>query len=592
MRKQIFMVCFWLAVLAIAAHVLPISPVDSLVAAGSDSMADRILYNGKVVTVDSKFSIAEAVAIKDDKIIAVGTNDQILALALDRTERIDLGGKTVVPGLTESHTHITQAAESEFFGELYIPTSVEALLGFISQKVDTLKEGEWIYFRNTYPTRLKEYRFPALQELDSVAPKNPVFVDGAYAGQANSYAMKIAKIDGNTPQPAVGEIVKDPATGKPTGLLLRCQPLVTQHYSGMRKLNHEERMEALRKLTKNYNQLGITSVIEGGSTPDGVAAFNELYKRGELTVRMSYTIRPDISKPKEDIVKQVKAFYPLIKTPDDWGKLHCLKAWVDGGILTGAALMREPYGTTGPLYQKVFGHTDSKFKGVITYDLEAYTKAAEIAYELNLQMTAHCIGDGALDVLFASYKRVNNVNPIKNRRWSAIHGDFTDEAMLKMMADLGIMNIAQIAWFYKDGDILSKILTERAMKSFYPFKTMERLGVIATGGSDHMVKWDSVESVNPYNPWLSMYALVTRQTERGGLLMPEERISRESALKQYTINGAYAMFAENIKGSIEKGKLADLVVINKDYLTCPADEIKGIRASLTMVGGKVVHKEF
>ena len=160
MRKQISMVCFWLAILAFAVHVLPISPIDSLAAAGSDSMADRILYNGKVVTVDSKFSIAEAVAIKDDKIIAVGTNDQILALALDRTERIDLGGKTVIPGLTESHTHITQAAESEFFGELYIPTSVEALLGFISKKVDTLKEGEWIYFRNTYPTRLKEYRFP------------------------------------------------------------------------------------------------------------------------------------------------------------------------------------------------------------------------------------------------------------------------------------------------------------------------------------------------------------------------------------------------------------------------------------------------
>jgi hypothetical protein len=338
--------------------------------------------------------------------------------------------------------------------------------------------------------------------------------------------------------------------------------------------------------------LGITSVIEGGSTPDGVAAFNELYRQGELSVRMSYTIRPDISKSKEDIVKQVKAFSPLIKTPDDWGKLHFLKAWVDGGILTGTALMREPYGTTGPLHQKVFGHTDSKFKGVITYDLDTYTKAAEIAYELNLQMTAHCIGDGALDVLFESYKRVNHVNPIKDRRWSAIHGDFTDEAMLKMMAELGIINIAQIAWFYKDGDILSKILTERTMKSFYPFKTMERLGVMATGGSDHMVKWDSVESVNPYNPWLSMYALVTRQTERGGVLMPEEKISRESALKQYTLNGAYAIFAENIKGSIEKGKVADLVVISKDYLTCPADEIKGIRALLTMVGGKVVHKEF
>jgi predicted amidohydrolase YtcJ len=591
MKNRVSRIWYGAVVMVFLAQALiPAFQMDVAAAAGSDNVADYILYNGKVVTVDSKFSIAQAVAIKNDKIIAVGTDDQVLALATDKTERIDLRGKTLLPGLTESHSHLTQAAESEFFGEIYIPQSVEALLSYVGKKAESLKEGEWIYFRNTYPTRLKEYRFPTLKELDSAAPKNPVFVDGAYAGQANSYAMKIAKIDENTPQPPVGEIVKDPATGKPTGVFLRSQSLVTRHYPGVRKLNHEQRMEALRKLTRNYNQLGITSVIDGGTLPDAVAAFNELYKRGELTVRMSYTIRPDISKPKDDIVRQVKALLPLIKTPEDWGKLYFLKAWVDGGILTGTALMREPYGTTGPLHKQVFGHTDPNFKGVLTLDPDAYTRAAEVAYELNLQMTAHCIGDGALDVLFAAYKRVNAANPIKNRRWSAIHGDFTDEEMLRMMAELGIVNIAQVAWFYKDGDILSKILTERAVKSFYPFRTMEKLGVVATGGSDHMVKWDSLESVNPYNPWLSMYAMVTRQTERGGVLMPEERISRESALKQYTINGAYAIFAENLKGSIEVGKLADLVVIDKDYLTCPAEEIKGIRAVLTMVGGKVVHR--
>ena len=557
---------------------------------GTAHAADVVLYNGKILTMNPKSEIAQAVALQGDKIVAVGSDEQVLARANAKTEKIDLRGKTVVPGLTESHSHITGAAESEYFGEIYIPTSLEALLGYAAKKAESLKEGEWIYFRNTYPTRLREYRFPTLKELDSVAPRNPVFVDGAYAGQANSYAMRIANIDEKSPQPPVGEIVKDPATGKPTGLFLRCQSLVTKHYPGSRKLTPEQRVEALRKLTQNYNGLGITSVIEGGSTPDSVSAFNDLYNRGELTLRMSYTIRPDITKPKEEIVKQVKNLIPLIKTPEDWGKLHFLKAWVDGGILTGTALMREPYGATGSLHRQVFGHTDPKFKGVITYDLDTYAKAAEIAYELNLQMTAHCIGDGALDVLFEAYKRVNANHPIKDRRWSAIHGDFTDEPMLRWMAENGVMNIAQIAWFYKDGDILSKVLTERTVRSFYPFKTMENLGVVAIGGSDHMVKWNSVESVNPYNPWLSMYALVTRQTERGGVLMPEERISREAALKQYTLNGAYATFAEGRKGSIEKGKLADLAVLNKDYLTCPVEEIKEIRALLTLVGGKVVYK--
>jgi hypothetical protein len=558
---------------------------------GAAEAADVVLFNAKITTMNRKLETAQAVAVRAEQIIAVGTNEQVLALAGAQTEKIDLRGKTVVPGLTESHSHITGAAESEFFGEIYIPASVEELLRYTARKAESLKEGEWIYFRNTYPTRLKEYRFPTLPELDSAAPRNPVFVDGAYAGQANSYALRIAQIDAGTPQPSVGEIVKDPATGKPTGLFLRAQGLVTRHYSGSRRLNPEQRLEALRKLSGSYNRLGITSVIEGGTSPEGVAAFNELYRRGELTLRMSYSIRPDITKPREEIINQVRNLAGLIRTPDDWGKLRFFKAWVDGGILTGTALMREPYGTTGPLHRQVFGHTDSNFRGVVSHDLDTYTKAADIARELDLQMTAHCIGDGALDILFKAYRRINAKHPIKGRRWSAIHGDFTDEATLKWMAENGVMNIAQVAWFYKDGDILSRILTERAVRNFYPFKTMESLGVTAVGGSDHMVKWDSMASVNPYNPWLSMYALVTRQTERGGVILPEERISREAALRQYTLNGAYAIFAENQKGSIKPGRLADLAVLNKDFFACPAEEIKGIRSLLTMVGGKIVYRE-
>jgi predicted amidohydrolase YtcJ len=205
-------------------------------------------------------------------------------------------------------------------------------------------------------------------------------------------------------------------------------------------------------------------------------------------------------------------------------------------------------------------------------------------------MTAHCIGDGALDVLFEAYRRVDAVNPIKGRRWSAIHCDFTDYEMMKFMAEKGLICLGQVDWFYKDGDVLSQILTPRAIKSFYPYKTMEDLGVVAAGGSDHMVKWDSLLSVNPYHPWLGLYAMVTRQTERGGFIQPEERLSRESALRQYTINAAYATFTENLKGSLEPGKLADLIVVDRDYLTCPAEQIKDMRVLLTVVGGRIVYE--
>lgn len=559
--------------------------------AAAGVVADKVLFNGKVLTVDRNFTIAEAVAVKGDRLLAVGTTDEILKLAGPATVRIDLQGRTVMPGLNDTHTHVSGPAESEYFAEVYIPTSVKDLLAYVEKKVKTLQPGEWIYFRNTYPTRLAEYRFPTLAELDRVAPDNPVFVDGAYAGQANSAALRAAGINKDSKQPPVGEVVKDPATGEPTGIFLRCQYLVTNHYPKPPALTHEQRVDAIAQLLRNYNQVGLTSVTEARSSPASIRAFNDLYRQGRLTARLTYVYITNTSQSREKNIAGVNRALAAVETPAQWGKLRYYKIWVDGGILTGTAYMREAYGATGPRAKEVFGHTDPGYKGVLTATVEECVKAAEIAYDLNLQMTAHCIGDAAHDVLFEAYRRVDAKRPIKGRRWSTYHGDFTDYEMMKWMADKGVLCLGQIAWFYKDGDVLSQILTPRAMKSFYPFKTMEELGVVAAGGSDHMVKWDSLESVNPYNPWLAMYAMVTRQTERGGVINPEERISRESALRQYTINGAYATFTEDLKGSLEPGKLADLIVIDRDYLTCPAEEIKDTRVLLTMVDGRVVYTE-
>ena len=187
------------------------------------------------------------------------------------------------------------------------------------------------------------------------------------------------------------------------------------------------------------------------------------------------------------------------------------------------------------------------------------------------------------------YELVNRLKPIKERRFSIIHGNFFTESAIEKMSELGVYADMQPAWFYKDADAMKYVLGEERIQTFHPYRSLFAAGVIVNGGSDHMVKWDANTSINPYNPFLAMWTIITRTTEHGSVIVPEEAITREQALKMYTINNAYATFEESIKGSVEPGKLADLAVLSDDLLTCPVDQIKNIRSELTMVGGKVVY---
>jgi predicted amidohydrolase YtcJ len=537
-------------------------------------MIDSILYNAKGISMDPQGNTFQALAIEGDKIAALGRDEEILRLAGPGTKLINAQGKTLIPGLIDSHSHFASAAATELRGTLLIPQSVEELLMYIRKEARNKQKGEWLYFRNTYPSRMKEGRFPTIQELDEAAPDHPVFVDAAYAGQANSFALKQCGISGDTDIAGVG---RDQTNGRLNGLFVGCGDLIKRHIP-FPEYSAEDMADAAERLQKEYHKVGITSVIDGATSIKAVEAYNNLFESGRLGIRVVYTQLPE---SREKLQEKISDFQSGIYTPPEWGKNGFLKLILDGGILTGTAYMRKPYAYR----MKLFNHKED-YRGSFGYSREDLVFWTQMAYDNRLQMTAHCIGDAAVDELLAAYEEVDHKNAIGKRRFTMIHADFTDQQVLYKMKDLGILILSQPAWHYMDGDLMLEVGDKEAMESFLPYRDMEDIGICVAAGSDHMAKHDPNTACNPYNPFIGMYSIITRKTRTGKEVYPEQKVSRYSALKAYTVNGAYASFDEDKKGTLEAGKLADMVLLSKDFFTCPEDEIPGITSELTIVGGR------
>ena len=545
--------------------------------------ADTILYNGKVVTVDANFSIAEAVAIKDGRIVDVGTDDDILGRRDKSTNVIDLKGHVVIPGLIEGHAHPIPASQSELQESIPVVTSIRELLEWIESEARRKQDGDWIIHPKFFITRLSDMRQITLKELDSAAPNNPVFLNGSYGGMINSAAFEISKLNDDT-HPG---ILKDERTGKPNGLIRRSVfPLLATPKAVA--LTETQQLHALKELFSQYNSVGFTSVVSGGGTVDELKTFGKLRAEKDLTVRIFHNVRVplDLTKSGDELVSELKALGVKTGDGDEWVKAGAFKVVLDGGMLTGTAFLHEGW---GPNARDLYGINDPHYRGELMYSKEELIKMARAAYETGWKFTAHVTGGAGVDTLLAAYQAVHAETPINERRFSIIHGNFfTDSAIFKM-ARMQVYADMQPAWFFKDTDLLNKVLGSERLKTFHPYRSLVEGGVIVNAGSDHMVKTDPDLSINPYNPFTAMWSVVTRKTDRGTVHYPDEAVSREEALKMYTINNAYACFEENVKGSIERGKFADLVVLSRDLLACPVDSIKNIRPLMTILNGKIVY---
>ena len=568
------------AVVGLLATQIEITPVDAQKA----DKADLIIHHAKVLTVDAKFTITEAIAVKGDRIVAVGDDETIFKFySGPMTKVIDAKGNNILPGLYDSHTHPLGAALSELDEELPYLKSLEEAFTYIRTKAAKLPEGDWIVLRYAFPTRFKEARFPTIAELDNAAPKHPVLFHAGPAGMVNSMALKVSNVTKDTKNPGV---VKDAATGEPTGMIRNAYG-VLRGVPGSTKSN-EDRRQAVKKLFALYNSYGITSISDRSSSRDAFDLYHDLLKKDELTLRINVCpgfnpsgTREQIAKRFDDLPGKDGQYGPTGKG-GVWIRIGPIKFFLDGGMLNGTAYMRQPW-PPGETYQIV----EKDYRGLLFTQPEQVKIVAEEAARRGWGVTAHTAGEGAMDVLLDGYEFVDRIVPIKDLRFCITHANFPSQQNLERCKRLGVVADVQPAWLYKDGDTLNKVLGKERIRWFQPYKSWLKYTTIG-GGSDHMIKLDPRKATNPWDPWLGIEVAVSRMLESGKVLVPEECLTREEALRLYTINNAYLGREEKDKGTLEPSKLADFIIIDRDYLTCPLSELASTRVLKTFVGGKIV----
>jgi predicted amidohydrolase YtcJ len=545
-----------------------------------------IIHNAKVVTVDPAFSIRQAMAVEGSRIVAVGRNEDILRLKTAGTEVLDLQGKMVLPGLMDSHVHPCGAAMTEFDHPIPEMESVGDVLDYFTGRAAVLPAGEWIVLQQVFITRLREQRYPTRAELDQVAPNHPVVFRTGPDASLNTLALKLSNIDKDfrVTDGGSGYAEKDPQTGEPTGILRACTRYIKSRGTG-RQATERDRYERTLALFRDYSSVGITGICDGSSGQDDLDLFQQMLGKGELPVRIAAQYYVDTLGPIEQVEQKIRdvARQPL-RQGGPMLRIIGVKVFLDGGMLTGSAYMSRPWGVS-----KIYAIDDPSYRGVLFIPKDRLLPMVRAATESGLQFTAHTVGDGAVEALLDAYDEVNKTTPIRDVRHCITHSNFMSRESIERAVRLGVIPLVQPAWLYLDTRTLVKHFGYDRLRYFQPLHSICEAGGVAAGGSDHMQKVGSLRSNNPYDPFLAMWTAVTRRARwYDGQLHPEEALSREQMIRFYTINCAKAMFLDQDVGSLEKGKLADFIILDTDLLTCPDDALRTAQVLRTYSDGRLV----
>ena len=529
-----------------------------------------VILNGKIITVDPGDSIVEAAAVKDGRFIAVGSTREIKALAGRSTDVLDLEGRTAMPGIIDSHTHPSNIAARLLEVDLRAPPvkNIAEVKKKIAEKARELGPGKWVRAANYNESKLAERRQVTRWELDEAAPNNPVFIvsDTGHQAVVNSLALKAAGVTDDTPDPPGGKVERD-AEGRATGLLYENATGLVRDY--IPEYSVDELKESYREVVRQFCEWGVTCTHDASGHRNGVRAFKQLLDEGERRLRMRLMMSVNRDLPG-DVLDALSLCGVESGLGDEWLGVMSVKIMGDGSGAGGTCCVYEPQ-NRGP-----------RGLGLWMTEPKVVEELVMRAHEAGLRVSIHSIGDRGVDMALDAIEKAQRAKPVPDMRHRIEHNSLCTPRQLRRIKELGVTPSSSIGYMYGLGDQYAENFGPERSRWLHPHRTMKEMGIVAGGNSDCPVTF--------YSPFVQMYEAVTRRSSSGRVVGPEEAIGVLDAIRVYTWNGAYLGKDEDALGSVEPGKLADLIVLDRDILSCPVEEIRDIRVVATMVGGRVVYR--
>ena len=534
---------------------------------------DKIVHNATVYTLDADNSTAQAVAIKDGRILATGSDSEIIALADEQTERLDMQGCAVLPGLFDSHAHLWEVGIKLTNIRLDECKSAEEMMHLVRERAADTPPGMWIVGQGWNENIFDNGQLPTKHDIDPATSDHPVILMRFFnMDVVNSVALRMAGITRHTPDPEGGKIEHD-ADGEPNGIIRASAKKL------VRKLipapTPAELEDAVRLGCKDFNQFGITSVLDPGLLPSVLHAYQSVYRDGGLSVRMNLMPSWHGFYDEEDasqIIAKTRALGAFTGIGDEWLKMGGLKMAIDGGTSSRSAWMYAPFEGESEV---------GDFNRLSPADLYRFFREAQ---EMGWDVGIHTTGDKAMDVAVDTFAQVAKDVPRADMRHNIIHAYFPSDRALAQMAEHQIGAVIQPTFIYWEGDMIFRDVGHARAANYKPTRKFLDLGITVAANSD-------VPSTVSADPFIAMATLVTRHALDGSYIAPDQAISRLEAVHAYTTGGTWLTREETLKGTLEPGKVADLIATDRDFFTEPEDTLKEIKTTMTMVGGNVVFEQ-